>query len=211
MKKAASSQSRTVQPNRVLQQHAAADRPAGSFQRLGVAWILDRLSVISPPPQQTVQLLPPSRVPGSLHRLAVLSQEKPALVAGQLVQNPLRVERVPACRIDRLRAHSPMLASDRAGNGDFLTRVPPRRDVWRDVLNAPRMAYPMVPADTHRERGVIVTRHLLTIEMGTPAFSIRLRVVVVSYTTTQAAMTCRDSISSASFSGVCPLEPGQDA
>ena len=125
----ASSQSRAVPPDRILQQHAAADRPAGGFQRFGVTGIFDRFSVVSPPPQQSVQLLPSGRVAGSLHRLAVLSQKEPALVPGQLIQDPLRVEPVPACRINRLCAHSPVLASDRAENGDVHTRVPPRPDV----------------------------------------------------------------------------------
>jgi hypothetical protein len=97
--------------------------------------------VISPPPQQSVQLLPSGRVAGSLPCLAVLSQEEPALVSGQLVQASLRVERVPAYRINRLRAHSAVLASDPAENGNVLTQgsSAPRR---------PGGVCPMFPAHT---------------------------------------------------------------
>jgi hypothetical protein len=57
----------------------------------------------SPQPQDAPQLLPAGRVTGIFNRLPVLVQEEPALVCGQLIQDPLRVERVLA--LDRLGAH----------------------------------------------------------------------------------------------------------
>jgi hypothetical protein len=60
----------------------------------------------SPPTQYASQLLPADRVTGIFHRLAILIQEEPAFVVGQLVQNALWVERVLVidCRADDLRA-----------------------------------------------------------------------------------------------------------
>jgi hypothetical protein len=58
----------------------------------------------SPPKQDEPQLLPPSRITGIFHCIAVLVQEGPTLVRRQLIQDALRVERILA--LGRLGAHS---------------------------------------------------------------------------------------------------------
>src|SRR5258708_17408613 len=93
---AASSRGGGGPPEGVLQQHAAADRATRGLQRLPVARILGSSGVVSPQPQDAPQLLPPGRVTGSVNRLAVLRQEVRPLVLRQLVQNPLRVQRILA-------------------------------------------------------------------------------------------------------------------
>ena len=50
----------------------------------------------SPPKQDAPQLLPPSRITGIFHCIPVLVQEESALVHRQLIQDPLRVERILA-------------------------------------------------------------------------------------------------------------------
>ena len=57
----------------------------------------------SPPKQDAPQLLPPSRITGIFHCIPVLVQEESALVHRQLIQDPLRVERILA--LGRLGAH----------------------------------------------------------------------------------------------------------
>ena len=58
----------------------------------------------SPPKQDAPQLLPPSRITGIFHCNPVLVQEGPAFVHRQLIQDPLRVERILA--LGRLGTHS---------------------------------------------------------------------------------------------------------
>ena len=48
-------------------------------------------------------MLPPSRITGIFHCIPVLVQEESALVHGQLIQDPLRVERILA--LGRLSTH----------------------------------------------------------------------------------------------------------
>lgn len=90
----ASSQGRAVQANGILQRHATADRAASSIQRLPVAGAPDGVGMKSRQPQDAPQLLPADRVAGIFYRLPVLVQEGPALVCGQLIQDPLRVKRI---------------------------------------------------------------------------------------------------------------------
>jgi hypothetical protein len=92
-----------MHPDSILQQHAATDRTASGIQGLPVAGIPHGVSMKSPPEQNAPQLLPPSRITGFFHCHPVLVQEGPALVRRQLIQDPLRVERILA--LGRLGAH----------------------------------------------------------------------------------------------------------
>jgi hypothetical protein len=57
----------------------------------------------SPPEKDAAQLLPPSRITGIFHCVPVLVQEESTLVHGQLIKDPLRVERILA--LGRLSTH----------------------------------------------------------------------------------------------------------
>jgi hypothetical protein len=68
----------------------------------------------SPPKQDAAQLLPPSRITGIFHCIPVLVQEESTLVHRQLIQDPLRVERILA--LGRLSTHGVILTR-REGHG----------------------------------------------------------------------------------------------